>query len=264
MDPTCLQPRGQEQPRGGGVAHQVALRGDTDEDEVIPNANLFSFGPLLGGWVHRPPTGFAYGGRILRMTAAQNSLPEVFPVLSLPSLRPQILLLLPPTLPQFPLPALRPSAYDSPMLAQVSPSKFVHSHPETLCPKVLVTPGAFPCLPHDSVDLHPNFLPVLSLPHPAPSGSSTCRILLQSHVEGQLVGHGAGSSEAAQVLGSQSGVSLLLEGTALPAPCPCPPADALTMLLCACRSRMAWPYRSVLCPPPWDDYRGCWGSEGTE
>lgn len=28
------------------------------------------------------------------------------------------------------------------------------------------------------------------------------------------------------------------------------------MLLCACRSRMAWPYRSVLCPPPWDDWGG--------
>ena len=33
------------------------------------------------------------------------------------------------------------------------------------------------------------------------------------------------------------------------------------MPLCACRSRMAWPYRSVLCPPPWDD---CGGTEGTE
>lgn len=145
------------------------------------------------------------------------------------------------------------------MLAQVSPSKCVHLHLETFCPTVLITPRAFPCLPHNSVDLHPNFLSVLSLSHPAPSSSSTCCILLQSHVEGQLVGHGAGSSEAAQILGSYRGVSLLLEGTALPAPCPCPLADALTMLLCACRSRMAWPYRSVLCPPPWDDYRGCGG-----
>lgn len=105
------------------------------------------------------------GGRSLRMMAAQNSLPKVFPVLSLPSLVPQILLLLPPMLPQFPLPALRPSAYDSPMLAQVSPSKFIHSHPDTLCLKVLITPRAFPCLPHNSVDMHPNFLPVLSCPY---------------------------------------------------------------------------------------------------
>lgn len=32
--------------------------------------------------------------------------------------------------------------------------------------------------------------------------------------------------------------------------------STLTIRLCACRSRMAWPYKSVLCPPPWDDCRG--------
>lgn len=45
----------------GGITHQVALGGDTNEDEIIPNTDLFSFRPLLGGWVHRPPTGLTWG-----------------------------------------------------------------------------------------------------------------------------------------------------------------------------------------------------------
>lgn len=50
----------QEDHQGDGITHQVSLGGDTDKDEVIPNTNLLSFRPLLGGRVHRPPTGLSY------------------------------------------------------------------------------------------------------------------------------------------------------------------------------------------------------------
>lgn len=202
--PRASSTGGSSSHEGGRVAHQVALRGDTNEDEVIPNSNLFSFRPLLGGWVHRPPTGFSYGGKILRMMAAQNSLPKVFPVLSLPSLLPQILLLLPPTLclsspflPSDPLPTIPPCLPKSP-----HPNLSICTQRLSALKSSLLPLEHFHVYPYNSVGLHPNFLPVLSLSHPAPSCSSTCCILLQSHVEGQLVGHGAGSSEAAQILGS--------------------------------------------------------------
>lgn len=43
------------------MAHQVAFRRDTDKDDVIPNTDLFSFRPLLGGWVRGPPASLSYG-----------------------------------------------------------------------------------------------------------------------------------------------------------------------------------------------------------
>lgn len=43
----------------GGVkeSYQVSLRGHTDQDEVISHPDLFTFWPLLGGWMNGPPTG---------------------------------------------------------------------------------------------------------------------------------------------------------------------------------------------------------------
>ena len=62
MDPMNPQPRGGSRScGGGGAAHQVALGGDTDKNEVITNSDLLSFRPLLGGRVRRPPTGLSYG-----------------------------------------------------------------------------------------------------------------------------------------------------------------------------------------------------------
>lgn len=53
-------PQEQEDYQGDGITHQVSLGGDADKDEVIPNTNLLSFRPLLGGRVHRPPTCLSY------------------------------------------------------------------------------------------------------------------------------------------------------------------------------------------------------------
>lgn len=65
------------------MAHQVALGGDADKDDVIPNADLFSFRPLLGGWVHGPPASLSYGwgwnGGGCQMMASQNALPQGSP-----------------------------------------------------------------------------------------------------------------------------------------------------------------------------------------
>lgn len=50
---------------------------------------------------------------------------------------------------QSPIPALRPSAYSSPVLAQVFPSRCVHSHPQSIpmpAPMVLQTSLSHPAL----------------------------------------------------------------------------------------------------------------------
>lgn len=69
--------------------------------------------------------------------------------------------------------------------------------------------------------------PCLQSPHCRSPPSSplqpyTCGIFLQSHVEGQLVSHGAGGGKAAQVLGLYRGVSLLGQARR-PLPLPTPP-----------------------------------------
>lgn len=97
LTPCASNPRDSSSHGRGGIAHQVALRGDTNEDEIIPNTDLFSFRPLLGGWVHRPPTGLTCGGGC-QEDGFREALLHSFPALSLSSLLPQILLLLPPTL----------------------------------------------------------------------------------------------------------------------------------------------------------------------
>lgn len=97
LTPCACSPRDSSSHDKCGIAHQVALRGDTNEDKIIPNTDLFSFRPLLGGWVHRPPAGLTCGGDC-QDDGCRETLLQSFPALSLSSLLPQILLLLPPTL----------------------------------------------------------------------------------------------------------------------------------------------------------------------
>ena len=129
-------------------------------------------------------------------------------------------------------PATKPSKPSSPN-SPITSVSVSHSHPQTL-PRV---PPRLPkSLCPEYVHPHPKALSSKGLgcrPAPqlaacgvpiTPPASSPCTycILLKSYVEGQLVSHGAGGGEAAQVLGLEQGVSLLA-GIAPSPPAPPPP-----------------------------------------
>ncbi len=47
------------------AAHQIAFRGDGDEDNVVTHTNLLTLWPLLGGRVDCPPARLTFNHKVL-------------------------------------------------------------------------------------------------------------------------------------------------------------------------------------------------------